>query len=41
MKWHFKTKQGIKNFTREQAEDMRGEDPDYAQARSLQRHREG
>jgi catalase len=31
VKWHFKTKQGIKNFTREQAEGMRGEDPDYAQ----------
>jgi catalase len=31
VKWHFKTKQGIKNFTREQAEDMRGKDPDYAQ----------
>jgi catalase len=31
VKWHFKTKQGIKNFTREQADAMRGEDPDYAQ----------
>jgi catalase len=31
VKWHFKTKQGIKNFTREQAEEMRGKDPDYAQ----------
>lgn len=31
VKWHFKTKQGIKNFTREHAEAMRGEDPDYAQ----------
>src|SRR5579859_3778045 len=31
VKWHFKTKQGIKNFTREQAEVMRGADPDYAQ----------
>jgi len=31
VKWHFKTKQGIKNFTREQADDMRGKDPDYAQ----------
>jgi len=30
-KWHFKTKQGIKNFTREQADAMRGKDPDYAQ----------
>ena len=24
LKWHFKTKQGIKNFTREQADEMRG-----------------
>jgi catalase len=31
VKWHFKTKQGIKNFTREAADDMRGKDPDYAQ----------
>jgi catalase len=31
VKWHFKTKQGIKNFTRESADDMRGQDPDYAQ----------
>jgi catalase len=31
VKWHFKTKQGIKNFTREQADEMRGKDPDYAQ----------
>ena len=31
MKWHFKTKQGINNFTREQADAMRGKDPDYAQ----------
>jgi catalase len=31
VKWHFKTQQGIKNFTREQAEEMRGKDPDYAQ----------
>ncbi len=31
VKWHFKTKQGIKNFNAEQAEDMRGKDPDYAQ----------
>lgn len=30
-KWHFKTKQGIKNFTRVQADEMRGKDPDYAQ----------
>ena len=31
VKWHFKTKQGIQNFTREQAEEMKGKDPDYAQ----------
>jgi len=31
VKWHFKTKQGIKNFTGEQAGEMRGKDPDYAQ----------
>src|SRR5258707_7851586 len=31
VKWHFKTKQGIKNFTGEEADAMRGEDPDYAQ----------
>jgi catalase len=31
VKWHFKTKQGVKNFTREQADEMRGKDPDYAQ----------
>jgi catalase len=31
VKWHFKTKQGIKNFTRERADDMRGQDPDHAQ----------
>src|SRR5260221_1237631 len=31
VKWHFKTRQGIKNFTREQADEMRGKDPDYAQ----------
>ncbi len=31
VKWHFKTRQGIKNFTREGADDMRGKDPDHAQ----------
>jgi catalase len=31
VKWHFKTNQGIKNFTRENADAMRGKDPDYAQ----------
>jgi catalase len=30
-KWHFKTKQGIKNFTGDEASEMRGIDPDYAQ----------
>ena len=30
VKWHFKTKQGIKNLTREQADEMRGKDPDHA-----------
>jgi catalase len=29
--WHFKTKQGIKNFYRESADEMRGKDPDYSQ----------
>jgi catalase len=31
VKWHFKTRQGIKNLTREQADEIRGKDPDYAQ----------
>ena len=31
VKWHFKTKQGIKNFTGERAAEMRGVDPDHAQ----------
>jgi catalase len=31
VKWHFKTRQGIKNFTAESAEAMKGKDPDYAQ----------
>jgi catalase len=31
VKWHFKTKQGIRNLTRESADEMRGKDPDYAQ----------
>ena len=31
VKWHFKNKQGIKNFTGEEANDMRGKDPDFAQ----------
>ena len=30
-KWHFKTMQGIKNFTREDAIKMVGEDPDFSQ----------
>ena len=31
VKWHFKTKQGIKNLTPEEAEKLAGTDPDYAQ----------
>src|SRR5258705_9491854 len=31
VKWHFKTKQGIKNFDAQSADAMRGKDPDYAQ----------
>src|SRR6202140_4485520 len=31
VKWHFKTKQGIKNFAGDAASAMRGIDPDYAQ----------
>jgi catalase len=31
VKWHFKTKQGIKNFTRAEAVKLAGEDPDYSQ----------
>src|SRR5258708_4785664 len=31
VKWHFKTKQGIKNFTRQEAVKLAGEDPDYSQ----------
>jgi catalase len=31
VKFHFKTLQGIKNFTLEEAEKMRGTDPDHAQ----------
>ena len=30
-KWHFKTKQGIKNFTADEANEMRGIDPDFSQ----------
>ena len=30
-KWHFKSGQGIKNFTADEADKMRGIDPDYAQ----------
>jgi catalase len=30
-KWHFKTKQGIRNFEGQAASDMRGIDPDYSQ----------
>jgi catalase len=31
VKWHFKTKQGIKNFNGDDAAAMRGVDPDFAQ----------
>ena len=31
VKFHFKTKQGIKNFTNDEAVKMKGEDPDHAQ----------
>jgi catalase len=31
VKWHFKTKQGIKNFTREEAGALEGSDADYSQ----------
>jgi len=31
VKFHFKSQQGIKNFTAEEAQQMRGIDPDYAQ----------
>ncbi len=31
VKFHFKTKQGIKNFNNEEAVKMKGEDPNYAQ----------
>jgi len=31
VKWHFKTKQGIKNFNAQSANEMRGIDPDYSQ----------
>ncbi|HMJ62487.1 MAG TPA: catalase [Bryobacteraceae bacterium] len=30
VKWHFLTKQGIKNLTAEQADEIAGKDPDYA-----------
>ncbi|MGH8672039.1 MAG: catalase, partial [Burkholderiales bacterium] len=31
VKWHFKTKQGIQNLTRQEAVRIAGSDPDYAQ----------
>lgn len=31
VKFHFKTQQGIKNFTSQEAEKMKGENPDFAQ----------
>jgi len=41
VKYHFKTKQGIKNFTREEAEEMKGKDPDYAQRELFESIRKG
>jgi catalase len=32
VKWHFKTKQGIKNFTREEADHMKSVDMDHSQS---------
>ncbi|HEY4051392.1 MAG TPA: catalase [Acidobacteriaceae bacterium] len=32
VKWHFKTKQGIKNFTREEADQMKSVNMDFAQS---------
>jgi catalase len=32
VKWHFKTKQGIKNFTREEADHMKSVNMDFAQS---------
>src|SRR6202140_1036501 len=31
VKWHFKTKQGVQNFTGDEANAMRGQDPDFGQ----------
>jgi catalase len=31
VKWHFKTRQGIRNLTPERAQQLAGSDPDYAQ----------
>jgi catalase len=41
VKWHFKTKQGIKNFIRQQAVEMAGKDPDYAQRDLFERIEKG
>ena len=41
VKWHFKTKQGIKNFFREQAGATGRHGSGLRAARSLQRHQEG
>jgi len=41
VKYHFKTKQGIKNFTRQQASDLAGKDPDYAQRDLFQAIQQG
>src|ERR1700675_188002 len=41
VKWHFKTKQGIKNFFREQAGALEGTDPDYSQRDLFRAIKEG
>jgi catalase len=40
-KWHFKTKQGIKNFTRQEAAKIAGEDPDHSQRDLFQAIKDG
>src|SRR6266403_304416 len=41
VKWHFKTKQAIKNFFREQAGALEGTDPDYSQRDLFRAIKEG
>ncbi|MBP3942434.1 catalase [Sphingobacteriaceae bacterium WQ 2009] len=41
VKYHFRTQQGIKNLTNEEAEQMRGKDPDYAQRDLVDAIKEG